>query len=103
MNDFLPALNVRELPPGTMKTVRIEGEPVLLANLNGKYFGMGAVCKHRGWDLSEGSLDETRVTCAGHGAVWDLKTGRAEFDRPLAAEPLYEVKVEGGFILVRRV
>jgi nitrite reductase/ring-hydroxylating ferredoxin subunit len=42
------------------------------------------------------------VTCAGHGTVWDLKTGKGVFDEPLADEPLYEVKEEDGFLYLRK-
>ncbi len=103
MKEFVPALKVSELPPGAMKTVQVGGESILLVNCDGAYFGLGAICKHEEWDLSEGSLVGTKVTCAGHGAVWDLKTGKAEFDEPLENEPLYEVKVEGDYLLVRSV
>ncbi len=41
---------------------------------------MNAVCSHEQWDMSEGTLDGCRVVCAGHGAAWDLRTGKAEFD-----------------------
>jgi nitrite reductase/ring-hydroxylating ferredoxin subunit len=84
-----------------MKTVQLGEEYVLLVNSEGIYFGIGAICKHQEWDLSEGSLEGAKVTCAGHGAVWDLRTGQGEFDEPLANEPLYEVKVEGDYLLVR--
>ena len=83
-------------------TVEVGGEDVLLANVDGKFYGMGAICNHEQWDLSEGTLEETTVTCAGHGTVWDLKTGKGEFDEPLANEPVYEVKEEEGFLFVKK-
>jgi len=85
-----------------MKTVEVGGESILLANVDGRYYGMGAICKHEEWDLSEGVLEGTKVTCAGHGTVWDLTTGTGEFDQPLDPEPLYEVKEEGGILMVRK-
>ncbi len=85
-----------------MLTVDVAGESVLIANVDGRYYGMGAICTHEEWDLSEGALSDTAVTCAGHGSVWDLKTGTATFDEPLEKEPLYDVKEEGGFLYVRK-
>ena len=102
MEGFARALEVSKLPPGSMKTVEVGGEEVLLVNLGGKYYGIGAICKHEEWDLSEGTLEDTKVICAGHGTVWDLNTGVGEFDEPLENEPLYDVKAEGGFLYVRR-
>ncbi len=102
MAEFVKTVESSRVPPGSMLTVEAGGESILLANVDGEYFGMGAICTHEQWDLSEGSMDGTAVTCAGHGSVWDLRTGRAVFDEPLEDEPLYEVKEEGGFLFVRK-
>ena len=102
MADFRKAVEASKVPPDTMLTVEVDGESVLIANVAGKYYGMGAICTHEEWDLSEGTLEDTVVTCAGHGTVWDLKTGKGVFDEPLADEPLYEVKEEDGFLYLRK-
>ncbi len=102
MSEFMKALKVSELPVGSMKTVKVDGEDVLIVNVDGKFYGMGAICKHEEWDLSEGTLDDHKVMCAGHGSIWDLATGKAEFSEPLDDEPLYDVKEEDGFLYVRR-
>ena len=102
MAEFKKAIEASKVPPDTMKTVEVGAESVLIANVDGKYYGMGAYCTHEEWDLSEGTLVDTEVTCAGHGTVWDLKTGKGVFDEPLPDEPLYDVKEEGGFLYVKR-
>jgi len=102
MAEFVKAVEASKVPTDAMLTVEVGGESVLLANVDGKYYGMGAMCTHEGWDLSEGTLEDTTVTCAGHGTVWDLKTGKGVFDEPLTDEPLYDVKEEGGFLYVRK-
>ncbi len=102
MTEYVKAIEASRVPPDTMLTVEVGGESVLIANVDGKYYGMGAICTHEQWDLSEGTLSDTSVTCAGHGSVWDLKTGRAVFDEPLEGEPLFDVKEEGGFLYVKK-
>ena len=102
MDGFAKALEASKLPPGSMKTVEVDGDEVLLVNVAGRYYGMGAICKHEEWDLSEGSLEDTKVICAGHGTIWDLNTGVGEFDEPVEKEPLYDVKSEGGYLYVKR-
>ena len=102
MSDFIRAVEASRVKPGTMVTIDLGGKEVLVANIDGDFYAMGAVCMHEQWDLSEGSLKGFNVTCAGHGSVWDLRTGKAEFDEPLDEEPLYEVKVEGGFVMLRK-
>ena len=102
MADFVKAVEAAKVPPDTMLTVEVGGESILLANVDGTYYGMGAICTHEEWDLSEGTLVDTEVTCAGHGTVWDLKTGKGVFDEPLDDEPLYDVKEEEGYLYVKR-
>ena len=102
MSDFMKAVESSKVPDGSMMTVEVGGESVLLANVDGRYYGMGAVCNHEEWDLSEGTLVGTSVTCAGHGTVWDLKTGKGVFEEPVADEPLYDVKEENGFLFVKK-
>ncbi|MBI3859897.1 MAG: Rieske 2Fe-2S domain-containing protein [Thaumarchaeota archaeon] len=101
MREFAKAVESSKVPPGTMMTISVDGEDILIANVEGKFYGVGAICKHEQWDLSEGTLSDTTVTCAGHGTVWDLKTGKGIFDEPLANEPLYEIKEVEGFLFVR--
>ncbi|MEM1965153.1 MAG: Rieske 2Fe-2S domain-containing protein [Candidatus Caldarchaeum sp.] len=91
---------VDEIADGTMRTFDVEGRPVLLANVEGKIYAMDAMCSHEEWDLSEGELQGAKVTCAGHGAVWDLTTGTAEFDEPLPALKTYRTLVKDGFVYV---
>jgi 3-phenylpropionate/trans-cinnamate dioxygenase ferredoxin subunit len=99
---FFKTVAVSKVPPGTMLTVEVAGESVTIANVDGKYFGIGALCTHAQWDLSEGTLEDLTITCAGHGTVWDLKTGKGVYDEPLEDEPLYDVKEEGGFLYVKK-
>jgi len=102
MPEFTKAVEASKVPPDGMLTVEVGGESVLIANVDGKYYGMGAICTHEQWDLSEGTLEDTAVTCAGHGSVWDLKTGKAVFDEPLDDEPLFDVKEEDGFLYINK-
>lgn len=102
MSEFKKAVETSKIPDGSMMTVEIDGESVLIANVDGKYYGIGAICTHEEWDLSEGTLADTTVTCAGHGTVWDLKTGKGVFDEPIADEPLFDVKDENGFLYVKK-
>lgn len=100
MADLVRVAAVSEVPPGTMKTVEVRGEDVLVANVEGRFHAMGAICTHSEWDLSEGTLEGGRVTCAGHGSVWNLESGRAEYTRPLPPLPVYRTEVQGDDVYV---
>ncbi len=100
--NFVKVATVDEIPEGTLKTVNLGNEQAVIANVRGEYQSIGAVCTHQEWDLSDGTLEGESITCAGHGAVWSLKKGEAEWAEPLPPEPVYEVKVDGSDILLRR-
>ncbi len=99
---FVKVATIDEIPEGEMKTVDLSGEKAVIANVNGKYQAIGAICTHQEYDLSEGTLEDDNITCIGHGAVWNLTTGEAEYAEDLAPEPVYEVKVDGPDILLKR-
>jgi len=102
MANFVQVAKVSDIGKGELKTVSFNGEDMTIANVNGKYYAIGAICNHAGWDLAEGELEGESIVCAGHGARWNLLTGEAEFDEPLDSEPLYDVKVEGNGIFLRK-
>jgi nitrite reductase/ring-hydroxylating ferredoxin subunit len=41
---------VADIPLGSMKAFSVDGKSVLLANVGGKFYGIGAICTHREWD-----------------------------------------------------
>ena len=54
-----------------------EREPVLVVNLKGKIYALQAFCPHEGLSLEEGFItDDGKITCAWHGSVFDIKTGK---------------------------
>jgi nitrite reductase/ring-hydroxylating ferredoxin subunit len=100
--EYHRAVEASKIPSSGLLTVEVQGESVLIAKVGEMYYAMGATCNHEQWDLSEGTLDGSKITCAGHGSVWDLRTGKAEFDEPLDDEPLYDVKEENGVLFIRK-
>jgi 3-phenylpropionate/trans-cinnamate dioxygenase ferredoxin component len=100
-----------DLPTGGLAKVVVGGKPVLLARLeDGTVAAASAVCPHRGEDLSGGHIYMGAIDCPRHHYLYDLRTGvnrypRDVFPADLAAGvaplPLYPVKEEGGWILVR--
>ena len=97
---FVKAASSDALPPGAMIAVEINGEGVLLVNLEGAYYALSEECTHAFGRLSMGILKGDEVKCPSHDAWFNLKTGDA-VTRP-AIYPLvrYQVLVEGGDILV---
>ena len=65
-------------PPTEGKSVQVDadGEPVVVFNVRGTLFAIGALCSHLGGPLAEGELSEHRVECPWHGSIFDIETGK---------------------------
>lgn len=89
-----------EVKPGTSKLVYLGGEAVALFNVDGEFHAIGNRCTHARGSLCDGTVEDARVTCAWHGAQFDLKTGQPIAGPARAPVPVYQVKIEDDQILV---
>jgi toluene monooxygenase system ferredoxin subunit len=64
-----------ELWAGEMRSVRVDGRPVLLMNVDGKICAFEDRCRHQGVPLSEGRLAGCVLTCRAHEWQYDAATG----------------------------
>jgi len=97
---FRKVASVNDLKSGEKLGVVLEGEPVLLVNLDNEYYAIGGKCTHRGCMLSDGTVVGSRIQCICHGSSFELKTG-AVYKGPAAKpEPSYRVRIENDQIQV---
>jgi 3-phenylpropionate/trans-cinnamate dioxygenase ferredoxin component len=102
VSELVRVASVDEFPPGTMRSVEVDGFSICVVNADGEFYAVRDNCSHRDFPLSEGSLHGgATLECAWHGARFDLKTGRAL--RLPAIKPIktFEVVIEDGAIKVR--
>jgi broad specificity phosphatase PhoE len=109
---------LEDLPEGTMKASKLEGQPVLMARVDGQVFVMTNHCGHMRTLLHQGALQGKTVTCPLHGSQYDVESGKvlreAQLRRPLRGqngEPLekvptesrrtFDVRLEGDAIFAR--
>lgn len=100
MSSFTKAAKISDIPPDTMKQVRVAGKIICLANVNGEMFAIGDTCSHHQCSLSTGYLDATTVICPCHGANFDVTTGKNLTLPAPSPVPSYKVKVEGDEIFI---
>ncbi len=100
--EFVKVATTLEVPLGVMKMVQVADQEVCLANVDGKCYAIGNVCSHEEGPLDQGRLEEYEVECPWHGSLFDIRTGRVILGPASRPEPVYEVKLEGTNILVRR-
>jgi len=100
MGTFHKVAEVKELAPGSSKSVEAGGQRIALFNIGGTFYAIGDACTHRGGSLSEGTLEGTTVSCPLHGAEFEVTTGK-NLTPPAPGEvPSYKVRVEGNEIQV---
>jgi nitrite reductase/ring-hydroxylating ferredoxin subunit len=102
LDGFVPVAKAGDVPEGGMIVVAIDRERIMLANVAGQFYAMRDMCGHRNAPLSRGKLDGHTVECPLHFAQFDVRTGKL-IDGPISADvPVYEVRVEGDTVLVKR-
>ena len=74
-DNFHRAILVDELADNGAKGVMINGWPVLLARVDGKYLAVIDRCTHAMSQLSTGRIRRGIVMCPLHGARFELVTG----------------------------
>ena len=67
----------------------------------GQYYCIDDVCTHDGGPLGEGELIEDQIECPRHGALFDVKSGRAVTLPAVVPVDTYPVRVEGGEVQVK--
>ena len=102
MSDFVDVLGTADIAPGAMAAVDVEGTEAVVANVGGTFYAFGAVCPHEQGPLAEGDLDGDTVTCPWHYTQFDVRTGAVIDGLTDESIAVYEVRVDGDRILVRK-
>ena len=100
--DFVKVAETKDIPPSKMKEVQVDGRNICVANVEGKYYAIGSICTHEGGPLADGTLEGYEVECPWHGSKFDVRTGEVTSPPASEPEPVYEVKLEGSNILVKK-
>ena len=101
-DDFVKVADTDEILPSQMKEVEVDGQSILIANVNGKYYAIGSICTHEGGPLADGTIHNYEVECPWHGSKFDVRTGEVTNLPATEPEPSYEIKVESNQILVKK-
>ncbi|HSF32129.1 MAG TPA: non-heme iron oxygenase ferredoxin subunit [Candidatus Tectomicrobia bacterium] len=100
--EFVAVGKITDLQPGQMKWVAVDRERVLLVNVDGTYHALMDRCGHQWAPLSRGTLQGHVVECPLHFACFDVRTG-ALLSGPVASSvPIYEIRIEGETLYVKR-
>jgi len=96
----VPVARVDDLPPGSVRRVRVGKDDIALARVGDEYFAVSNVCRHAYGPLSEGWVDGYSLICPWHGWRYDVRDGTT--DHPNAEIRTFEVVVDGTDVFIRR-
>lgn len=100
--EFVKVANTNDIQPSRMRAIQINGLEVCIGNVDGKYYAINNICTHEGGPLADGRIVGYEVECPWHSSKFDVRTGQVIQPPASEPEPVYEVKVEGNSILVRK-
>jgi 3-phenylpropionate/trans-cinnamate dioxygenase ferredoxin subunit len=100
--DYELVATLEEIPDGGMKQVVVRGEPVGLYRVGEDVYAVHDICTHEEAYLSEGEFepDDLEVECPLHGSHFNVQSGEVRILPATRPVMTYQVKVEGGRVMV---
>ena len=83
------------VPEGEARGFEVEGEEIVLCNVDGEIYALQGSCTHEELPLDGGEIEDGILTCEWHGATFDVRTGAV--CSPPASIPLrgFPTRVDG--------
>ena len=102
MADYELVATLEEIPDGGMKQVVVRGEPVGLYRVGEDVYAVHDICTHEEAYLSEGEFEpeDLEVECPLHGSHFNVQSGEVRILPATRPVMTYQVKVEGGRVMV---
>jgi len=70
------ACGLPDVSPGSMVAVDVEGQPILVANVEGQIHAVVNRCGDSPLPLQFGTLEGAELRCSWHGCRYDVRTGK---------------------------
>lgn len=99
MSEFVSVARVADIPPGTGRTVEVNGVWIALFNVDGTFYAMDNSCPHAGGPLGEGKVNGGIVECPWHGWRFDIRTGTRVENQNFEV-PCCQVRLEDGHVQI---
>jgi nitrite reductase (NADH) small subunit/3-phenylpropionate/trans-cinnamate dioxygenase ferredoxin subunit len=94
---IIPVARLADVPPGTCRSVEVDGIGVAICNVGGTVYIIDNTCPHAGGPLGEGSLDGELIECPWHGWRYNVRTGERPENREITVS-CFPVRVEHDII-----
>jgi 3-phenylpropionate/trans-cinnamate dioxygenase ferredoxin subunit len=101
MAEWVDVAPAGEFPPGTSRSIDLDGTAVAVFNVDGAYYALEDVCTHDGGQLTGGFIENDVIVCPRHFARFSIKTGEVLAAPAYEDVPTFEVRVASGVVQVR--
>jgi 3-phenylpropionate/trans-cinnamate dioxygenase ferredoxin subunit len=91
---------VTAVPEGEARGFEVEGQEIVLCNVEGEFYALQGMCTHEELPLDGGEVEDGVLTCEWHGAEFDVCTGTARTLPAVRGLRSYETRVRDGRIFV---
>lgn len=101
-SQWVRVAGVADVAEGQVHAVRVGGREVALYHLpGGEFRATDNICSHEYAQLSDGWLEDGSIECPLHAARFDVRTGKALCAPAETDLDVYELRVEGGDLLIK--
>ncbi len=100
MAEFIKVASATDIPDPGRVTLELDQRVIVLFHIDDQWYCIDDVCTHDGGPLGDGALDGHCIACPRHGALFDVRSGKALSMPATEATACHKVKVEGDNVLV---
>jgi 3-phenylpropionate/trans-cinnamate dioxygenase ferredoxin subunit len=101
VSDFTTVASLADVPESGLKAVQVDGANLVLVRRDGRVYALEDRCSHEEFPLSAGEVTGDQITCALHGARFDLASGTPKALPAVLPVRTFECRVEGDEVQVR--
>lgn len=91
---FLKLASKSDIKLNSGKVIMVDGDPVAVFNVGGKYIAWDNRCPHRGASLADGNISENIIQCKFHLWEFDVQNACA-LQNPEIKVKTYTIKIQG--------
>ena len=97
---WIRVTEIENIPLREGRAVQIGDREIAIFNLGGRFVATDNACPHRGGPLADGIVSGTHVVCPLHAYRVCLESGNVTKPEVCVKVDTYEVRVEGGVVMV---
>lgn len=98
--NLVKVIELARLPERTPVAVTVGTRALVVVKDGSKIYVADGICPHGRWLLSVGSYKDGKLTCRGHGTVYNLETGEGDLRGIKYRINVYRAVVRDGAVYI---